>query len=97
MVAVCKDHADLKITRVIPRSKFDFPMAIPPVVAVRQHLGREPLHTDVWKTDGHHRAAKIHRATGGNGQRGKPPVCLQQSQIIGRVHAYRSASGAAYL
>jgi len=36
-------HADLKIARVIPRSKFDFPMAISPVVAGRKHLGRESL------------------------------------------------------
>jgi len=43
-------HADLKIARVIPRSKFDFPIAISPVVAVRKHLGREPLQTDVGKT-----------------------------------------------
>jgi hypothetical protein len=49
--------ADLKIPRVIPRSKFDLPMAISPVVAVRQHLGREPLQTDVGKTDRRHRAA----------------------------------------
>ena len=35
-------RADLKIPRVIPRSKFDFPMAISPVVAVRQHLGANP-------------------------------------------------------
>ena len=27
-----------------------------------------------------------HRATGGKGQRCKPPVRLQQSQIIGRIH-----------
>jgi hypothetical protein len=42
-------HADLKTARVIRRSKFDFPMAISPVVAVRKHLGREPLQTDVGK------------------------------------------------
>ena len=59
MVAVCQDHADLKIARVIPRSKFDFPMAIFPVMAVRQHLGREPLQPDVGKTDRRHRAVKI--------------------------------------
>jgi sensor histidine kinase regulating citrate/malate metabolism len=57
------------------------------VVAVRQHLGREPLQTDVGKTDRRHRAAQIHRTTGGNGQRCKPPVRLQQSQIIGRISA----------
>ena len=55
-------------------------MAISPVVAVRKHLGREPLQSDVGKTD------RRHRATGGNGQRCKPPVRLQQSQIIGRIH-----------
>ena len=67
-------HADLKIARVIPRAgqRRDFPLG---------QLGREPL-----QTDGRHRAAKIHRATGGNGQRCKPPVRLQQSQIIGRIH-----------
>jgi hypothetical protein len=42
-------HADLKIPRVIPRSKFNFPTAISPVVAVRKHLGRDPLQTDVGK------------------------------------------------
>src|SRR5208282_6177959 len=33
MAAVCKDHADLKIARVIPpcRSKFDFPIAVFPL------------------------------------------------------------------
>ena len=56
------------------------------MVAVRKHLGREPLQTDVGKTDRRHRAAQKSRATGGNGQRCKPPVRLQQSQIIGRVH-----------
>ena len=86
MVAVCKDHADLKIARVIRRSKFDFPIAISPVVAVRQHLGREPLQTDVGKTDRRHRAAQKPRATSGNGQRCKPPDRLQQRQIIGRIH-----------
>jgi hypothetical protein len=50
--------ADLKIARVIPRSKFDFPIAIFPVVAVRKHLGREPLQTDVGKTHRRHRAAQ---------------------------------------
>jgi ribosomal protein S8E len=52
----------------------------------RGQLGREPLQTDVGKTDRRHRAAQSHRATGGNGQRRKPPVRLQQSQIIGRIH-----------
>jgi hypothetical protein len=43
-------HADLKIARVIPRSRFDFPTAISPVVAVRKHLGRaSPLQHDVGK------------------------------------------------
>jgi hypothetical protein len=32
-------------------------------------LGRESLHTNVGKTHRRHRAAQIHRATGGNGQR----------------------------
>jgi hypothetical protein len=36
-------HADLKIPPVNRRSKFDFPPAISAVVAVRKHLGREPL------------------------------------------------------
>ena len=52
----------------------------------RDQLGREPLQTDVGKTDRRHRAAQKPRATGGNGQRRKPPVRLQQSQIIGRIH-----------
>ena len=70
MVAVCKDHADLKMARVIPRSKFDFPMAISPVMAVRQYLGRESLSRacGIRKTDSRHRAAQSHRATGGDGQ-----------------------------
>jgi hypothetical protein len=33
------------------------------VVAVRKHLGREPLQTDVGKTDRRHRAAQMRRAT----------------------------------
>ncbi len=48
--------------------------------------GREPLQTDVGKTDCRRCATKIHRATGSNGQRCKPPVRFQQSQIIGRIH-----------
>jgi hypothetical protein len=42
--------ADLKIPRVIPRSKFDLPMAISPVVAVRQHLGRHDADDFAEKT-----------------------------------------------
>ncbi len=89
MVPVCKDHADLKIARVIPRSKFDFPPAISPVVAVRKHLGREPLQTDVAKTDRRHRAAQKPRATGGNGQRLESFFILQASCVS---HATRPPS-----
>jgi hypothetical protein len=64
------------------------------VVAVRKHLGREPLQTDVGETDRRHRAAQKPRATGGNGQRLESFFILQsafrigfeQSQIIGRIH-----------
>ena len=59
------------------RQRRDFPLG---------QLGREPLHTDIGKTAGRHRAAKIHHATGNNWQRCKPPDRLQQSQIIGRIH-----------
>jgi len=43
------------LARVIRRAgeRRDFPFG---------QLGREPLQTDVRKTDGRHRAAKIHRA-----------------------------------
>ena len=56
---------DLKIPRVIPRAgqRRDFPLG---------QLGREPLQSDVGKTDRRHRAAQKPRATGGNGQRCKP-------------------------
>jgi hypothetical protein len=76
----------LKIARVIRRAgqRRDFPLG---------QLGREPLHTNIRKTDGRHRAAQIHRATGGNGQRLESffilhsafCICFEQSQIIGRI------------
>jgi len=34
------------------------------------------------------RAAQKPRAAGGNGKRREPPVRLQQSQIIGRIHLH---------
>jgi hypothetical protein len=80
MVAVCKDHADLKIARVIRRSKFDFPTATSPVVAVRKHLGREPLQTDVGKTDRRHRAAQSHRATGTMGSGANRPSAFNKAR-----------------
>ena len=72
-------HADLKIPRVIPRAgqRRDFPLG---------QLGREPLQTDVGKTDRRHRAAQLRRPAGCNGQRRKLPVRFEQRQIIGRIH-----------
>ncbi len=35
-----------------------------------------------------HRPAQFHRATGGDGQRCKPPNGFQQSQIIRRIHLH---------
>jgi hypothetical protein len=79
-------HADLKIARVIRRAgqRRDF---------VFSQLGREPLQTDVGKTDRRRRASKIHRTTGGNWQRRKFPVRFQQSQIIGRIHRKFTVTG----
>jgi hypothetical protein len=66
---VARATPDLKIARIIPRSKFDFPKAISPVVAVRQHLGRKSLQRRVGKTNRRHRAAQMRRAARGNRQR----------------------------
>jgi hypothetical protein len=61
MVAVCKDHADLKIARVIPRAgqRRDFPLG---------QLGRKSLQRRVGKTNRRHRAAQMRRAARGNFQ-----------------------------
>ena len=55
-------HADLKIARVIllAGQQCDFTFG---------QLGREPLQTDVGKSDGRHRAAQTRRAARGDGQR----------------------------
>ena len=74
MVAVRKDSA-------APSSD-----AISPVVAVRQHVGRKRLQPDVGETHHGHRPAQFHRATRGDGQRGKLSGCFQQSQIIRHIH-----------
>jgi hypothetical protein len=78
----------LKTAQVIPRSKFDFPTAISPVVAVRQHLGRKSLQRRVGKTNRRHRAAQMRRAARGNRQRRKFSSSFQQRQIIGRIHLH---------
>ena len=54
VVAVCKDFENM---RVIPRpgQRRDFPLG---------QLGREPLQTDVGKTDRRHRAAQLRRPAG---------------------------------
>jgi hypothetical protein len=79
MVAVCKDHADLKIARVIPRAgqRRDFPLG---------QLGRKPLQRRVGKTNRRHRAAQMRRTARGNRQWRKFSIGFQRSQIIRRIH-----------
>jgi len=56
------------------------------VVAMRQHLGREPLQTDVEKTDHRHRAAQMRRPAWQNGQRGKNPISVNFSGLCHHLH-----------
>jgi hypothetical protein len=49
-------------------------------------LGREPLQTDVGKTDRRHRAVQMRRPTWQNGQRGKNPISVNFSGLCHHLH-----------
>ncbi|MGD0349568.1 MAG: hypothetical protein ABSB84_04545 [Verrucomicrobiota bacterium] len=68
-------HADLKIARVIRRAgqRRDF---------VFSQLGREPLQTDVGKTDRRHCASKIHRTLAAIGNEENFPSAFNKAKSL---------------